>query len=117
MTDTKEHKMDVAGKKIGRVASGIAHVLLGKDSTNFARNTVANVRVVVENVDNLDIPESKRMNKVYDRYSGFHGGRKEETLEELITKKGNAEVLRKAVLNMLPKNRLRKERMKNLVIK
>lgn len=117
MTEKREHTIDVAGKRLGRVASHIAHMLLGKDTTDFAKNKVANVVITVENVDNLDIPEEKRVTKVYDRYSGFHGGRKEETLEELIAKKGVGEALRKAVYNMLPNNRLRKARMKNLIIK
>ena len=117
MTEKREHTVDAKGKRLGRVASSIAHVLLGKDQTDFAKNTVAKVAVVVENVNDLDIPEGKRETKVYDRYSGFHGGRKEETLEEVVTKKGTSEVLKRAVYNMLPANRLRKDRMKNLIIK
>lgn len=117
MTEKREHTMDLAGKRLGRAASSVAHLLLGKDTTAFAKNEVANVTVTVENVDALDIPEEKRVSKVYDRYSGFHGGRKEETLEELIAKKGVGEAFRKAVYNMLPNNRLRKPRMKNLIIK
>ena len=115
--EKRDHTVDATGQKLGRFASSIAHVLLGKDQTDFAKNKVANVAVTVENVDSLDIPEAKMTGKVYDRYSGFHGGRKEETLEELIAKKGVAEALKKAVHNMLPNNRLRKERMKNLIIK
>lgn len=117
MTEKQTHTIDVSGKRLGRVASQIAHVLLGKDRTDFAKNVVANVEVNVENVDALDISEKKRTTKIYDRYSGFHGGRKEETLEELIAKKGVSEALKKAVYNMLPANRLRKNRMKNLIIK
>jgi large subunit ribosomal protein L13 len=117
MTEKRTHTVDATGARLGRVASQIAHVLLGKDQTDFAKNAVANVSVTVENVDSLDISESKRTTKIYDRYSGFHGGRKEETLEELIAKKGTGEALKKAVYNMLPANRLRKSRMKNLIIK
>tara|TARA_B100000745_G_scaffold292473_1_gene233341 strand:+ start:1899 stop:2249 length:351 start_codon:yes stop_codon:yes gene_type:complete len=114
--EKREHILDATEQKLGRFASRIAHVLLGKDQTDFAKNTVAQVSVIIENVDALDIPEKKLTEKIYDRYSGFHGGRKEETLEELIAKKGVAEVLRRAVYNMLPANRLRKKRMKNLII-
>lgn len=117
MTEKRTHTVDAKGKRLGRVASQVAHVLLGKDQTDFAKNTVANVSVTVENVNDLDISEKKRTTKIYDRYSGFHGGRKEETLEELIAKKGTGEALKKAVYNMLPANRLRKDRMKNLEIK
>lgn len=117
MTEKKEHTMDATGKRLGRFASEVAHILLGKDSTNFAKNVVANVAITVENVDALDVSDKKMETKIYDRYSGFHGGRKEETLAELVAKKGMAEALKKAVYNMLPNNRLRKARMKNLVIK
>lgn len=117
MTEKREHNIDVKGKRLGRVASQIAHVLLGKDQTDFAKNTVASVVVNVENVDSLDISEKKLTTKIYDRYSGFPGGRKEESLEEVIAKKGTREALKKAVHNMLPANRLRKARMKNLIIK
>ncbi|MAZ67683.1 50S ribosomal protein L13 [bacterium] len=117
MTEKRTHIVDAGGKRLGRVASQVAYVLLGKDRTDFSKNTVSNVSVVVENVNDLNISEKKRATKIYDRYSGFHGGRKEESLGELIAKKGVSEALKKAVYNMLPANRLRKNRMKNLIIK
>lgn len=117
MTEKREHTIDATGQRLGRLASSISHILQGKDRTDFAKNTIAPVSVFVENVDNLDITDRKKETKIYDRYSGYHGGRTEETLEELIAKKGVSEALKKAVHNMLPGNRLRKERMKNLIIK
>jgi len=117
MTEKRTHTINAEGQKLGRLASAIAHVLLGKDAPDFAKHVVAPVEVIVENVDKLDMSEKKATTKVYDRYSGYHGGRKEETLEEVVAKKGMAEVLRRAVRNMLPHNRLRKERMKNLISK
>ena len=117
MTEKHQHTIDATGKKLGRFASSIAHIILGKDRTDFAKNTVAPVTVIVENVDALDISPKKKETKMYDRYSGFPGGRKEYSLEELIAKKGVAEALKAAVYNMLPNNRLRTARMKNLIIK
>ncbi len=119
MTETtnKEITFDATGKRIGRLATSIAHTLLGKDRTDFARNTVAPVTVSVENVDKMDISDKKARTKIYDHYSGYHGGRKEQTLEEIVAKKGHSEILKMAVYNMLPGNRLRKARMKNLIIK
>jgi len=117
MTEKRQHTVDATGEKLGRFASSIAHVLLGKDTTDFAKNTVAQVSVTVENVDALDVSNKKKETKIYDRYSGFHGGRTEYSLEELIAKKGMSEALKVAVYNMLPNNRLRTARMKNLVIK
>ncbi|PCI30476.1 50S ribosomal protein L13 [Candidatus Kaiserbacteria bacterium] len=115
--DKREMTFDAKGEKLGRFASLLAHTLLGKDQTDFARNTVAHVNVTVENVDSLDLSDKKKETKIYDRYSGFPGGRREYTLNELIVKKGVSEALTVAVYNMLPNNRLRKARMKNLIIK
>jgi len=108
--------MDATGKKLGRLASEIAHIILGKASTDFAKNKVASVAVIVENASKMSISEKKHSEKEYDRYSGFPGGRKVLTLAQIVEQKGYSEILRKAVYNMIPANRLRKERMKNLVI-
>ncbi len=116
MGTARTHTFDAHGKRLGRLASDIAHILLGKDAPDTAKHVVAPVRVTVENVAQLDIPEEKRTTKVYTRYSGHPGGLKKETLEDVIARKGEAEALRRAVYNMLPANRLRKARMKNLII-
>jgi len=116
-TLTTNHTWDASGEKLGRLATKIAHTLLGKDTTNFARNTIASVLITIENVDALSISDKKKKTKIYDHYSGYPGGRKEITLEELIEKKGFGEALKNAVYNMLPNNRLRKARMKHLIIK
>lgn len=113
----QNHVWDAKGERLGRFATRIAHTLLGKDTTAFARNVVAPVSITIENIDTLVLSEKKRKTKIYDRYSGYPGGRKEVTLEELIAKKGVGEALTNAVYNMLPNNRLRKARMKHLIIK
>jgi large subunit ribosomal protein L13 len=117
MQDTQEYTIDARGKRLGKVAGEAAHVLLGKNRTDFAKNATTPVKVMIENVGQLDISEQKRSQKVYTRYSGYPGGLKKTTLQELIDSKGTGEALRKAVYNMLPANRLRKARLKNLVIK
>lgn len=113
---TKEHKINASGKKLGRLASEVAHVLLGKDSTDFAKNTVADVKVHVENAAVMDIGEKKLTEKEYQRYSGYPGGRKVKFMKDVIAHNGIAYVVEKAVYNMLPGNKLRKPRMKNLII-
>ncbi|MDP2650159.1 MAG: 50S ribosomal protein L13 [bacterium] len=118
MTSEKEaYTIDAKGKRIGRVASQAAHALLGKHRTDFVKHKTAPVLVVVENANHMSITEAKTTGKVYTRYSGHPGGLKKTTLEEVMAKKGSGEVIRKAVYNMLPANRLRKARMKNLVVK
>lgn len=114
---TKEFKINAKGKKLGRIASEIAHVLLGKDSTDFVKNKVSDVQVVVEELNTIDISEKKMGEKEYQRYSGYPGGRKVKKMREVVAQKGLAEVLKSAVYNMLPANKLRGPRMKNLTIK
>ena len=116
-TTQRTIQIDAAGRPLGRVASEAASHILGKTSPDFAKNKVADVIVEVSNVEKLKISEAKRMQKIYQRYSGYPSGQKEMTLSELIEKKGYAEVLRRAVDGMIPRNRLRNPRMKNLIIK
>jgi len=113
----KEYKIDVAGKKLGRVASEIAMVLMGKDTPEYTPNVLANVQVLVEGVNDLSFGDKKLTEKEYQRYSGYPGGRKVFTMASVVESRGAAEVLRKAVYGMLPNNKLRKSRMKQLIIK
>ncbi len=113
---TNQLKIDAKGKKLGRLATEIAHILLGKDSTDFAKNKVADVNVVIDGVNSMDISEKKMNEKKYQRYSGYPGGRKVKLMKQVVAQKGFAETLKSAVYNMLPANKLRKPRMKNLII-
>lgn len=117
MTEIREFKINVAGDKLGRVASRIANVLMGKDTAAFAKNQVERVKVVVEGADELAFGEKKLTEKQYQRFSGYPGGRTVLSMAEVVKKHGAGEILRKAVYGMLPGNKLRKERMKNLIIK
>lgn len=113
---TMEHKIDAKGKKLGRLASEIAVLLMGKNLPDFEMNKVSDVKVIVSNVDDMDISLKKMKEKKYIRYSGYPGGQKEEAMEKVIEKKGSAEILSRAVYGMLPGNKLRKKRMKRLII-
>jgi large subunit ribosomal protein L13 len=113
----KEYTIDVSGKKLGRVASEIASILIGKKSADFQKNLVASVKVNVVNASKMDISEKKSRTKVYTNYSGFPGGLKKRTLEEVVTKKGYSEVLEKAVSGMIHHNKLKDKILKNLIIK
>ena len=110
------HTIDATGKRLGRLASEIAALLQGKHRTDAARNVVAPVSVKVEHASKLLIEERKRDQKEYDHFSGYPGGRSTILMQKLIDRKGYSEVLRKAVYGMLPSNRLRAPRMKNLAI-
>ena len=104
-------------KKLGRVATEAAHVLLGKNTTAFVRNRVIAPQIVIENTGGMIIDEKKRSQKEYLRYSGYPGGLVKEAMDHLIQRKGVEEVVKLAVYGMLPNNKLRKERMKRLTVK
>lgn len=110
------HTIDATGKKIGRVAGEAAVILMGKNKTSFRRNVVSGEKVSILNAGKLSVSAKKKDGKTYRRYSGYPGGLKEETLGEMVEKKGYREALRKAVYGMLPGNRLRPRMMKNLEI-
>lgn len=113
----KKYIIDASGKKLGRIASEVASILIGKASPDFQKNKVADVKVEVINSSKLDISEKKARTKIYTNYSGYPGGLKKKTLSEIATKNGFAGVLEKAVTGMIHNNRLKKEMLKNLIIK
>lgn len=111
-----EHKIDATNRTIGRIASEAASMIMGKNNATFARNVMPNVTVTITNASKIKIPLKKMTEKEYYRFSGYPGGRKSETLAEVITKKGYSEVFERAVYGMLPKNKLRQRMMKNLKV-
>ena len=113
----KETKIDAHGQKLGRIASEIASILIGKKSADFQKNEIADVKVEVVNASKMDITEKKARTTIYTNYSGFPGGLKTRTLEEVATKKGYAEVLEIAVAGMIHRNKLKDKILKNLIIK
>lgn len=112
----KNHTIDASGKKLGRVASEAASILMGKHEADFARNKVLETSVLIKNASKLSITEKKSKEKTYKSYSGYPGGLKIATLEEVKTKKGTGEIVKKAVYGMLPKNKLRSIMIKKLKI-
>ena len=111
------HNLDATDQALGRLASQIAVLLRGKHKPEFEPNKDAGDMVVIENVDQLKFTGNKLNQKMYYHYSGYPGGLKEATLKQLLAKKGHGEVLKIAVWNMLPKNKLRQHFIKRLVIK
>jgi large subunit ribosomal protein L13 len=113
---TKEHNIDAEGKRLGRVASLAASYLLGKDSSAFAKHTALEVVVTITNASRMDMSEKKLVQEEYQTYSGYPGGQKRESLKALGTRRGYREALRRSISGMLPKNKLRDARLKNLII-
>jgi len=111
------YTIDATDRTLGRVASEAAHALLGKRSVHFAKNQALPVTVIIENASKLHLTDRRTKGKVYLRYTGYPGGQREMRMDEMITKHGIGEVVRKTVDGMIPRNKLRKPRMKNLVVK
>lgn len=112
-TTTERITIDAAGKPVGRVASAVARVLIGKDSPVYAPNRVADVRVVVTGTDQMVFTGKKTAAKRWYRHSGYHGGLKEIPAARLMERDSRL-VLRRAVRGMLPDNRLRQPRLMRL---
>lgn len=108
--------IDATDRTIGRVASEAAHALLGKRSVHFTKNMALPVTVIIENASKLHLPSKRTQGKVYTRYTGYPGGQREVRMDVMIEKKGIAEVIKKTVDGMIPRNRLRSPRMKNLIV-
>ena len=113
---TTSYKVDAKGKAIGRVATEVASMLMGKTLTSFQKHIVADVQVTVENASQVSIPVSKLGQIRHKTYSGYPGGLKERTLSHVLEKKGHIEALLLAIGRMIPRNRMHKDRMKRLVI-
>lgn len=111
-----EHTIDATEKKLGRVASEAAVLLMGKNVADFQKNEVANVKVNITNASKLDIDSKKLNSKEYKRYSGYPGGLKIRKMSHVVDNKGYKEVVERAIYGMLPANKLRAKVMKNLVI-
>jgi len=109
------HLFDASEESLGRLASRVAVILRGKDKVDFAPHLDGGDFAVVINSDNLKVTGNKLEKKIYHHYSGYHGGIKSISLGKL-KEKDSAEVIKKAVFGMLPKNKLRKEMMKRLKV-
>jgi large subunit ribosomal protein L13 len=111
----KWHLVDVSGKTLGRVATGIAQLLIGKTVSGFSFHRDDGDYVVVINSDKVLVTGKKAKNKIYYHYTGFAGNLKETTFEEMMAK-DSRKVIHHAVMGMIPKNRIRKNRMARLKI-
>ena len=113
----QKYTIDATGQVPGRIATQVAVLLMGKNRTDFSKNKIPSVEIEVVSAGAMKLDRKKLKDKHYARHSGYPGGLTLETMAHVIEKKGNKEVLRRAVYGMLPKNKLRPRMMKNLKIK
>jgi len=109
--------IDAENKTLGRVASAAAKILMGKHTSRFVKNAIGGEEVSITNASKIALSGDKTKEKKYIRYSGYPGGKKEETYAMLVMRRGKSEAIRRAVMGMLPKNKLQARRIKLLTIK
>lgn len=113
--ERKNHIIDAANKALGRLASEISVLLRGKHKPDFVPNQDCGDFVTVKNIQEVKFTGKKLEKKTYFRHSDYLGGVKIIPLSKL-QKENPAEVLKRAVLGMLPKNKLKAKQIKRLRI-
>lgn len=107
--------VDAEGKTLGRLATEIATTLRGKRKPEYTPHIDTGDFVVVVNAEKVHVTGNKREDKVYWRHSGFPGGIKSRSLDEMLERQPE-EVIRKAVKGMLPRNRLARRQLAKLKV-
>jgi large subunit ribosomal protein L13 len=107
--------VDAEGKVLGRLAVKIAQILSGKNKLIYTPHLDVGDFVVVINAKKVRVTGNKEEKKIYYHHSGYSGGLKSQTYEELL-EKNPQKVIREAVKGMLPKNRLGRKMLKKLKI-
>lgn len=109
----KTYLIDAEGKTLGRMATRVASLLIGKGKTCFMPDKLTGDQVVVINAKKVHVTGNKKEDKVYTHYTGFSSGFKTQTYEQLMARKP-AEIVMLAVRRMLPKNRIGDVMLKRL---
>ena len=111
--ERKWYVVDADGCTLGRLASGVASVLRGKNKPTFTPNVDCGDHVIVINAEKVVLTGKKLDQKIYYNHSDYVGGMKETTLREMMNKKP-ADVITIAVKGMLPKGPLGRQMLKKL---
>ena len=103
--ERKWYVVDADGCTLGRLASGVASVLRGKNKPQFTPHVDTGDYVIIVNADKIKVTGKKLEQKIYYNHSDYVGGMKETTLREMMAKKPE-QVVELAVKGMLPKGPL-----------
>ena len=107
--------IDATDLVVGRLAVTISNILRGKHKPEYTPHCDTGDFVVVVNAEKVSVTGNKRADKKYYRHSGYPGGIKERTLEEMLARRPE-EVIRHAVKGMLPRNRLARKQLTKLKV-
>jgi large subunit ribosomal protein L13 len=113
--ERKWYVVDVKDQILGRAATQIASLLIGKNKPEIVPNVDCGDFVIVINSDEIKLTRGKEKKKMYRRHSGYPGALKEIRFDEQL-KKDSTKIIDLAVKNMLPKNKLRDGRMSRLFV-
>ena len=113
--DKKWYIVDAKDQVLGRLATKVARIIRGKNKVIFTPNADTGDFVVVINASQIKLTGKRELLKDYYHYSGYPGGLKIRSFEELMTKKPEF-VIESAVKGMLPKNRLGRKLIKKLKV-
>ena len=111
--ERKWYVVDAEGQTLGRLCSGIAHVLRGKNKPVYTPHVDTGDYVIVINADKIKVTGKKMDQKIYYNHSEYVGGMRETTLKEMMAKKPE-KVIELAVKGMLPKGPLGRAMIKKL---
>ena len=111
--NTQWFVIDADGQRLGRLASNVAKLVRGKHKTNFTPHANCGDVVIVLNADKIELSGNKWKNKTYIRHTGYPGGQRSATAEEIMAK-NPISLVERAVKGMLPKNKLGAEIYRNL---
>ncbi len=113
--ERKWYVIDAEGETLGRMASKVASVLRGKNKPTYTPHVDCGDYVIVINADKVAVTGKKRKEKVYKHHTGYPGGLRQLTFEEMMVKHPT-EVVRHAVKGMLPKGKLGRQMYKKLKV-
>ncbi|MCJ7805397.1 50S ribosomal protein L13 [Patescibacteria group bacterium] len=109
------HLIDAKGQVLGRLATKVSGLLMGKGKATYAPHLDSGDFVVVTNAEKITVTGKKALQKVYRGHSGYPGGFKEVSFEKML-KEHPERIIEHAVKGMLPDNRLKKDRMTRLKV-
>jgi len=109
------HVVDGTNQTVGRMCAKIAAMLRGKHKASYTPHVDTGDYIIVINCEKVVFTGNKQEQKLYDTFSGYPGGRKEETAESLLKRRPEV-IIERAVKGMLPKNRLGRQMYKKLFV-
>ena len=107
--------VDGTNQTVGRMCARIAAVLRGKNKAYYTPHVDCGDFIIVTNCEKIKLTGNKMDEKIYDTFSGYPGGRKEEVAKDLLRRRPEV-IIERAIKGMLPKNRLGRQMYKKLFV-